>query len=426
MRLSPHEIPLTITVDVSQTRDIVTLPFFLPTTAVRVDWKLIEGPPAPYVIDLGLKDPTRVRGWSGGTRTEGTLTLTSATPGYLPGSFPAGSWCLLLGLYRLPPGTTRIRVIVTWFEFVPQWLRGDLHTHTEHSDGVWTVRELLQQAAVTGLDFVATTDHNTASQNLVTWQDPTSPVIRIPGMEWTTYSGHANILGLDDPLPDWRVNQTEDVIRLTDQLKKAGALVSVNHPYDEFQPGLRWDWGDDGIDLIEVWNGPWRPSNQAALDHWQERLGLGSQVVAIGGSDTHGPSDIVQLGTPTTWVWTESPSISGILQSIAAGHLYITQDPKGPTLSMQAGRFHVGDRVDCQNPDIVIELGLIEVGDRIRLINESGIEYETLAVSDTWSHTIIAQGQHFIRLEVHRYRDVWQHWLPLLISNPIYLGGSSS
>src|SRR5580692_11018070 len=36
-------------------------------------------------IDIGLMDPARFRGWSGGARNAFTISVEDATPGYLPG-----------------------------------------------------------------------------------------------------------------------------------------------------------------------------------------------------------------------------------------------------------------------------------------------------------------------------------------------------
>ena len=46
-----------------------------------------------------------------------------------------------------------------------QWLAGDLHAHTVHSDGALTVPELAVLAVERGLDFLAITDHNTISHH---------------------------------------------------------------------------------------------------------------------------------------------------------------------------------------------------------------------------------------------------------------------
>jgi len=42
------------------------------------------------VIDLGLMDPERFRGWSGGNKRSFTVAVEDATMSYLPGPLPAG------------------------------------------------------------------------------------------------------------------------------------------------------------------------------------------------------------------------------------------------------------------------------------------------------------------------------------------------
>ncbi len=54
------------------------------------------------VLDLGLVDPERFRGWSGGERSQVSVTPGAATPGYLPGKLPVGAWSVMLSLHRVP------------------------------------------------------------------------------------------------------------------------------------------------------------------------------------------------------------------------------------------------------------------------------------------------------------------------------------
>src|SRR5207237_1003814 len=44
-------------------------------------------------------------------------------------------------------------------------LRGDLHVHTEWSDGVHTIREMAEAARARGLDYVAISDHSVGRAN---------------------------------------------------------------------------------------------------------------------------------------------------------------------------------------------------------------------------------------------------------------------
>lgn len=44
------------------------------------------------------------------------------------------------------------------------WYRGDCHVHSVHSDGELTPEELAVRARAAGLDFIATTEHNSAAR----------------------------------------------------------------------------------------------------------------------------------------------------------------------------------------------------------------------------------------------------------------------
>ena len=82
-----------------------------------------------------------------------------------------------------------------------RWLAGDLHAHTVHSDGAFTVAELARFAAAQGLDFLAVTDHNTTSHH-AELKDAAARygITLIPGQEVTTEDGareRARRRGLD-------------------------------------------------------------------------------------------------------------------------------------------------------------------------------------------------------------------------------------
>ena len=61
---------------------------------------------AKAVIDLGIRDAERVRGWSGGARQEFSIGLNQATPGYQPGRLAPG-----IGLFSITPTRFPLRVV---------------------------------------------------------------------------------------------------------------------------------------------------------------------------------------------------------------------------------------------------------------------------------------------------------------------------
>lgn len=76
-----------------------------------------------------------------------------------------------------------------------RWYYGTFHSHTTYSDGVHSVSWLLNAINDRGGNFCAITDHNTLDQCYDTAFHRTGNCEPIRGTEWTTDSGHANVLG---------------------------------------------------------------------------------------------------------------------------------------------------------------------------------------------------------------------------------------
>ena len=64
------------------------------------------------VMDLGCMGAAGFRGWSGGARRSFVICPYAATPGYLPGELEPGTWQVMIGLHRVPPGGAEYRMTV--------------------------------------------------------------------------------------------------------------------------------------------------------------------------------------------------------------------------------------------------------------------------------------------------------------------------
>lgn len=233
-----------------------------------------------------------------GARTEFRIGKELATPGYIPGELTVGQWAVVHNAYRVPEGGCTLHVTVRLEFRTPRWLKGDLHTHSVHSDGTYTLEENAAIMEELGCDFIALTDHNTNSQNIAYPRH--RKIVMIPGMEFTTNFGHSNFLGASDPLADFRVAGQADVHLRIAAARERGAKIVLNHPHCDYCPWL-WDFDFD-YDWVEIWNGPWMPRNARALKWWQDQLAAGRRLVAMGGSDTHRPDPYVKHAMPCTWV----------------------------------------------------------------------------------------------------------------------------
>ncbi|MFZ3006424.1 MAG: CehA/McbA family metallohydrolase, partial [Phenylobacterium sp.] len=345
------------------------IPFKVPAgvTAITVAFDY-SGREQKATIDLGLRDPQRFRGWSGGNKSSFTVSEADATPSYLPGPLPAGTWRLVLGAPNIRRGTRAAYTARIWFEHAgdppaslsatpvkagPGWYRGDLHLHTGHSDGTCLSRrglkvpcpvfKTLEAASARGLDFIAVTDHNTASQNqalreLAPYYDD---LLLIAGREITTFQGHANVFGPTGPL-DFQLGspRTPTLARLLDAVKAAGGVFSINHPAlpsGELCMGCGWTVAGtphERIGVMEVVNGGAlalaggkAEGLFSGIAFWEARLNEGHQITAIGGSDNHdatlAPGKAPAVGMPTTVVRGADLSQAAILAGLQAGHVFI-------------------------------------------------------------------------------------------------------
>ncbi|GBF74025.1 phosphoesterase [Paenibacillus sp. 598K] len=369
------------------------------------------------VIDLGIADPYRLRGWSGGARTSFSIGPAFATPGYLAGELHEGRWTIVHNAYAVPNQGCTVTVWITFYPRKGRWLKGDLHTHSVHSDGTYTITEKISIMEELGCDFLALTDHNTVSQNKVL-SDDTSLVL-IPGMEFTTNDGHSNFLGVNDPIQDFRVANEAEVHERFAQARSQGAKIVLNHPHCDYCP---WEWSFDvAYDWIEVWNGPWSNRNARAIAWWQQQLSDGKRIVAVGGSDVHHPNPWVKHAEPCVWVWSEIKSLAGIMAGIEQGHVFISSDADGPRLELSCGLYRMGDIAPAEHPaEVLCRVQSAQASDRIRWYTEQGLEDDVEIEAGEQHYTYTATGHKFVRVEVWRPAVGNEAERLLGLSNPIY------
>jgi hypothetical protein len=354
--------------------------FDVPAGTDRIDIELTYDDADRTVIDLGLRGPSGIRGWSGGGLRRIFVSTHSATYGYTPGPLEAGRWAVVIGVSNIRKASTANYTVTVRMSASDRdwpalrtgaaWYAGDLHTHSGHSDGrialPGSVRapvppeHVFNAANAAGLDFVALTDHNTASH----WADvdrlqslyPT--LLLLHGREVTTYRGHMNAFG-GTTLVDFRLGPARSIGTLATELIDDGAFVSINHPErpdDETCMGCGWNDRDDDtirrLQGIEIVNGDVVEGAMAGWRFWAMLLNRGHRLTPIGGSDDHTPdeTDDQRIGQPTTVVRASELSEPALLDGLRAGRVYVrTRGPNGPTLELTATsgsqRFDIGDRV---------------------------------------------------------------------------------
>ena len=357
---TPPDLALQGKVNGPSIKTYFEVPFDVPDSVHRlsVDFTY-TGKDHKTTLDIGIADPFRFRGNSGGNKTHFTLSETDATPSYLPGPIPAGKWKLLVSVPNIrSTEQSEYRAEVRFnsrledssFTSAPlssetRWYRGDLHMHTAHSDGSCASQSgkrvpcpvflTAQTAVARNLDFIAITDHNTESQyeSMRELQPYFDRLLLIPGREITTFWGHFNIFGITGFI-DYRAvwHDGRDVNTILREVRDKGGIASVNHanaPSGEACMGCGWT-PPAPVDMklftsVEVINGGAIRASNAGF--WDHQLADGIRLAAIGGSDNHNAlapdSAPGAIGWPTTVVEATELSVPAILAGIRNGRTFV-------------------------------------------------------------------------------------------------------
>lgn len=440
------------------------LPFQVPEGVQRITVQLsYTERDKRTAIDLGLFDPKRFRGWSGGNKSSFTISETDATPSYLAGPILPGTWQVLLGIASIREGVRSQYTVKIYFSKqngsftafsnpirkAPGWYRGDLHMHTAHSDGSCLSQsgravpcplfKILEAATQRKLDFVAVSDHNTTShydaeRELAPYFDN---LLLLHAREITTYSGHANLFGTDE-FVDFRLG-TPKAPNINSILSKAhatGGVLSINHPgrpTGEQCIGCGWSPMPPAdmslVQAVEAINGDDADTNVSGIPFWEEQLNKGFHLTALAGSDSHhadAPLDnFGTVGRPLTVIYAQELSEAGILDGIRAGHVYLdTEGSSDRTLSFTAncsGRTAMmGDSLPAlAGKAVELNASTSEAKAVIEFI-EDGKIMRSIPVAkqdEKESLSITSDGKpHWVRINVRSQ----SHKL-LLLGNPIYL-----
>ncbi|MDD2440620.1 MAG: CehA/McbA family metallohydrolase [Eubacteriales bacterium] len=382
------------------------------------DWKIST---TVNRIDLALVNPDGEQaGSSGAVRREVQIGGLAATPGYRPQTIQAGRWTIVAGAYRIEPDGVTVHYTIRWEKKTRAWFLGDLHTHTVASDGILTADELARHGRRHGLDFIAVTDHNNALPAAAL--PAVDGLTVIPGLEWTHYQGHANMLGLDRPYTgSFHANTRQEAVAHFTEARANGAVIVINHPCD---PLYKFAFGLERFpyDMLEVWNGPMRESNVRAIAFWHQKLVSGEKIAACCGSDYHRDSIFQMLGGPCLAVLAWSREVKDLLEAAVLGHSYLVYGPDGPRLTMTCGQAVLGDTVawnrDCRL-DLYVER--LQAGDSVRLIGpESVLATWQAEHAGSLKTSFAVTGPGFVRAEIHRAFAREVPVLPALVSNPIY------
>lgn len=312
------------------------------------------------------------------------------------------------------------------------YLPCELHCHTIHSDGDFTVKQLQQAADNDHLALIALTDHNTLSG---CYELDNSIIPAIKGIEWTTYFGHMLVLGARD-FVDWRDAVADNIDQKIAQVKSSGGLVGVAHPFQLGSPictGGRWefnvrDWRQ--VDYMEIWHDAFSFSNyenEKATALWTSLLDRGYHIAATYGRDWHRQENSGHYGC--TYIDIDGEiNQQNALTAIRMGKTVVSTGAKLFFRVHQKGKtYNLGETL---RRGMSVFSFFIDLHSREKNKGTEEIEYKTIKVITNGGECIMqsAVTERHVRVDLKR-----NHWYraelwgtvngvdkPLAITSPIY------
>jgi len=232
-------------------------------------------------------------------------------------------------------------ILVSLNFFSVNFYFGNLHSHTELSDGIGSPFDAYIHAkTVAKIDFLAVTDHAYYFEQLlpdgedkfnflrhISEEFTNSNFLAIAGFEWTkTGSGHINVYNVEK----WIDRNSSDLKSFYKWLVKNKAIAQFNHPIykfgDNFNEFEYHPEVDKYINLIEVGNGTWGDNINPEMEKaFKTALSKGWHLGATVGQDNH-KGKWGNVNDSRTVVLAKSLAKEDFFDALRKRHVYATED----------------------------------------------------------------------------------------------------
>jgi hypothetical protein len=244
------------------------------------------------------------------------------------------------------------------------WLRGNLHTHTQRSDGAASPQDTILHYARLGYDFLMLSDHDVLAD--YRGLDAHGMTL-LRGVEVCGGGPHLLDVGARR-----LVNAQSDLQRQIDQINRQSGFVVLCHPnweddYDHYPFSQLTALKD--YRGIEIFNGTviHMTGNHLATDKWDRLLAAGRRVWGYANDDAHGLSDR-GLGWNVVRVKARTPG--AILAALKNGSFYASSGAEISEIRVHGSHIHL----EAPNAD---RIAVVAPGScRVAVVDGSVLDYD--------------------------------------------------
>ena len=240
---------------------------------------------------------------------------------------------------------------------VTTFRRGNLHTHSNRSDGDSDPADVYTWYREHGYDFVVLTDHNTFTDPARYKAAGDHPFVAIGGEEVTMLGArrqvHVNAICTHSRLPGGRFASAQRALTFgVGEIREVGGVALVNHP--------NFTWGiasSDlpsalGAQLLEIQSGHPAVRTMGNLSHpshealWDMALTAGLDFMGVAVDDAHylrTPGRARQSHPGRGWVevFADSPDEETICRALGEGRLYASTGAKLARISVTEDTYSI-------------------------------------------------------------------------------------
>ena len=219
------------------------------------------------------------------------------------------------------------------------WFKGNLHTHTNKSDGDSSPKTVVEWYSNNNYDFLVLSDHN----HLTLLNSNQTKLLLIPGEEITLnlpYTIHINAIGIKKVIePTLKSTKVKTLQANIDNIINAGGLAEINHP------NFRWAINEKdlvqvrGAHFLEVFNGNYNTHNfggggkKSVEEMWDEMLSKEIKIWGVAVDDSHHFKEEFaphrhNPGRGWVEVFAKNLSEKNILNSMRNGNFYFSNGVK--------------------------------------------------------------------------------------------------
>ena len=240
------------------------------------------------------------------------------------------------------------------------WFKGNLHTHTNKSDGDSSPETVVDWYSNNKYDFLVLSDHN----HLTILDSDQTKLLLIPGEEITLnlpYTIHINAIGIKKVIePTIRPTKVKTLQANIDNIINSGGLAEINHP------NFRWALNEKdlvqirGAHFIEVFNGNYNTHNyggggkKSVEEMWDEMLSKNIKIWGVAVDDSHHFKEEFaphrhNPGRGWVEVFSKDLSEKNILDSMRNGNFYFSNGVKFKNISFNKEKIELSISGDYFN-----------------------------------------------------------------------------